>query len=239
MKKEYCPIHPGGCPKTLPGGGLYFHPVQFKIGEFDATTKTFTPMTPIESIIKEFEEKYQSFELSEVIDKKSFERTKSFLRTALEKVESETAKAFGGCNNCYGKGYATTRIGTASRYHSEIHEEMRFCSCSRGKDLEVKIQKIAEKEYAAGQKEMFERMPYEPWRKEVEKRAYERGRADAIFGKEYTPSFKEKWKREAREADIAAVESVRISDAWQIAFRIECLTAIKNLNEPLNQENGK
>lgn len=49
----------------------------------------------------------------------------------LEKIE----KAFGGCTKCYGKGYATTKVWHTGRgLHKEVNQ-MRFCSCDRGKQL--------------------------------------------------------------------------------------------------------
>jgi len=36
-----------------------------------------------------------------------------------------TIKAFGGCMECFGKGYTTVKDG-----------EMQFCSCDRGQELE-------------------------------------------------------------------------------------------------------
>ena len=65
-------------------------------------------------------------------------------------ADNGIAKAFGGCKNCYGKGYATVRIGTSSRYHSEIHTELRFCSCDRGKQLKKYFAEAEKEAYAKG-----------------------------------------------------------------------------------------
>lgn|ERR1700743_1514308 len=63
--------------------------------------------------------------------------------TEIEKVE----KAYGGCHNCYGKGYATELQqpgGTATDgdidgpegpWKGQQHIEIHYCSCSRGSDL--------------------------------------------------------------------------------------------------------
>lgn len=64
-----------------------------------------------------------------------------------EAVAAQTAKAYGGCTNCFGKGYATYINGTTaysdfgdelggdySRHTDKL--EMRFCTCDRGKQLE-------------------------------------------------------------------------------------------------------
>lgn len=64
------------------------------------------------------------------------------------KAVSDTAKAYGGCTNCYGKGYATvndrwhghdtdTDIGSPGGYVSGGNANaMKFCKCERGKQLE-------------------------------------------------------------------------------------------------------
>jgi len=45
-------------------------------------------------------------------------------------------KAFGGCRNCYGKGYSTARVGTSSRYGNVTKDTIIYCKCSRGDQLE-------------------------------------------------------------------------------------------------------
>ena len=72
---------------------------------------------------------------------------KSELRRRLEalrkQVEAETAKAFGDCKRCYGKGYSTVPVfceeaadfgGDAIQHHRL--PLVRFCSCERGEQLE-------------------------------------------------------------------------------------------------------
>lgn len=52
-------------------------------------------------------------------------------------------RAFGGCHNCYGKGYSTTQFG--GKTFSLI-----YCSCARGKQLERLVEEAkneAIKEY--------------------------------------------------------------------------------------------
>lgn len=65
-----------------------------------------------------------------------------------QKAVEETSKAYGGCTNCYGKGYATYRTehggyatdgdigGLQGKFKSKPIEEMVFCKCDRGKQLE-------------------------------------------------------------------------------------------------------
>ena len=63
-----------------------------------------------------------------------------------QKAVSETARAYGGCTNCYGKGYATaigymsgvdtgTDIGSPGGYLKHQNNVMRYCDCDRGKQL--------------------------------------------------------------------------------------------------------
>ena len=52
---------------------------------------------------------------------------------------SEIEKAYGGCRICYGKGYHTKRVGTSSRYGNVTHDTIGYCTCDRGKQLEVVI----------------------------------------------------------------------------------------------------
>lgn len=63
---------------------------------------------------------------------------------------AELEKAYGGCHNCYGKGYATYRSAYSSygtdgdiggfegRYY-QPYEKILFCKCDRGKQLEAII----------------------------------------------------------------------------------------------------
>lgn len=56
-------------------------------------------------------------------------------RTAAAK---ETAKAYGGCTKCYGKGYATWRHGETSRGKtSNMRTDIKYCTCERGQQLET------------------------------------------------------------------------------------------------------
>ena len=65
-----------------------------------------------------------------------------FIAEACERVqvktEMATAKAFGSCAHCYGKGYATVinQYSDESAGTKWSKEEMSFCICERGKQLE-------------------------------------------------------------------------------------------------------
>ena len=64
-----------------------------------------------------------------------------------DQIQKEERQAFGGCIKCYGKGYstrATQEIGAPDHemgvkgYKKQI-DEMRFCICDRGRQLEKRI----------------------------------------------------------------------------------------------------
>lgn len=50
--------------------------------------------------------------------------------------DEQTAKAYGGCTNCYGKGYSTYKGEYKARDMRWQDERMKFCDCERGKQLE-------------------------------------------------------------------------------------------------------
>lgn len=58
---------------------------------------------------------------------------------AYEAGKKDAEKAFGGCKNCYGKGYTTIlqyiEGGHGSDYRRNKMPLMRFCRCARGKQL--------------------------------------------------------------------------------------------------------
>lgn len=60
---------------------------------------------------------------------------KSFISQEISRARAETEKAFGGCKECYGKGYATTRATATSRYGTFDLDPIRPCSCDRGKQI--------------------------------------------------------------------------------------------------------
>ena len=57
--------------------------------------------------------------------------------------DQQIAKAYGGCTNCYGKGYSTYSGEYSARDMSWPDEKVKYCDCSRGKQLEVVHQQIA------------------------------------------------------------------------------------------------
>jgi hypothetical protein len=78
------------------------------------------------------------------------------IKIARESAKAETEKAFGGCKNCYGKGYATVRYGyegyddfAHEGYVDPIKTNIHPCKCSRGEEIE----KILSSAKAEGYKE--------------------------------------------------------------------------------------
>lgn len=58
---------------------------------------------------------------------------------AQERAIVEIEKAYGGCHNCYGKGYASYLTAHSGRgYYKKVNYPV-FCECDRGKQLEKMI----------------------------------------------------------------------------------------------------
>lgn len=51
------------------------------------------------------------------------------------KREKKLIKAFGGCTNCYGKGYATVKNISVGRGYFVEADPVRPCTCDRGKQI--------------------------------------------------------------------------------------------------------
>lgn len=86
---------------------------------------------------------------------------KDFLRKTIEsekqKAVRETEKAYGGCKNCYGKGYSTYRHGVSvssdfpedkpiTRTERGFEVTMIMCICDRGKQLDLLLSPKTEQE---------------------------------------------------------------------------------------------
>lgn len=73
-------------------------------------------------------------------------KLKDLIARERQKAVEETAKAYGGCTNCYGKGYSTV-IQYATGYDTDtdigspggkIHfrqDPIKLCACERGEQL--------------------------------------------------------------------------------------------------------
>lgn len=110
-----------------------------------------SPTNPIKDIDDRIELVLQLFQRD--LERKYGGRTVSETLTgdqaskAIKKIISEEVvkaeKAFGNCKKCYGKGYATY-FGTYSvrQYKWKDPEDMKFCTCERGEQLEERIIKL-------------------------------------------------------------------------------------------------
>lgn len=83
---------------------------------------------------------------------------KQLIQAYITTKEEQTEKAYGGCHNCYGKGYATVNDrwsgngsdGDIGGFEGHVSggnpNAMKFCTCDRGKQLEALITTKVEKE---------------------------------------------------------------------------------------------
>lgn len=94
----------------------------------------------------------QDWDNTEVFNNHIAENIISITKEAIEEI----AKAYGGCTNCYGKGYATINnrwsgyatdgdIGGVEGYISGGKANaMKFCKCERGKQLKANLKERGE-----------------------------------------------------------------------------------------------
>jgi hypothetical protein len=66
----------------------------------------------------------------------------TFFYTELQKAKQETAKAYGGCTDCYGKGFASYSTAHIGRHYYKKVDNPVFCKCDRGKQLEAQVKKV-------------------------------------------------------------------------------------------------
>lgn len=94
--------------------------------------------TYITEAIERFDEKFventDNMAVIRIIRQQQAGSIEQFFIKELEKV----AKMFGGCTKCYGKGYGTTttQYSEGDGFRKWTEQEMDFCSCDRGKQLE-------------------------------------------------------------------------------------------------------
>lgn len=62
--------------------------------------------------------------------------TVQLIDTYTQAKVDETAKAYGGCTNCYGKGYSTYKGEYRARGMRWSDDSIKYCDCDRGKQLE-------------------------------------------------------------------------------------------------------
>lgn len=69
------------------------------------------------------------------------------LRTTRQQAVEETEKAFGGCTNCYGKGYHTTKMAVAGRhFRKDLNPYIPCDKCDRGKQFTEAMEYAVEEE---------------------------------------------------------------------------------------------
>ena len=73
---------------------------------------------------------------------KQFHEAKAKIQELITQARLETEKAFGGCKDCYGKGYATVRSGIigyedfgGDGFKTPPTNKMKYCKCKRGEQL--------------------------------------------------------------------------------------------------------
>lgn len=91
------------------------------------------------AILEKFREKFPGGAWSDPDDLavNIMQDIESFLLSTIDLVERETAKAYGGCVKCYGKGYSTYKEGYSAQGTHWTEDQMLYCGCSRGKQLKA------------------------------------------------------------------------------------------------------
>ena len=85
-------------------------------------------------------------------------KLEAIIQEEVAKQKEKWEKAYGGCHNCYGKGYATVKSqmlgygtdgdigGFEGKYKQDTPVQMKFCNCDRGRQLESHIAHLSQKE---------------------------------------------------------------------------------------------
>ncbi|MBT8161443.1 MULTISPECIES: hypothetical protein [Arthrobacter] len=73
----------------------------------------------------------------------AFPKTIQLITAHTKEAVQEIEKAYGGCHNCYGKGYATQSSRAVARRMSWDTSGIKYCDCDRGKQLKAVIAKEA------------------------------------------------------------------------------------------------
>lgn len=87
------------------------------------------------------------------LDVMDFDNTMQLFDTYVKTEVNENSKAYGGCLDCYGKGYATQESATigypdfvVDKGFKHHEHKMIFCECPRGRQLRSEIDLQADKE---------------------------------------------------------------------------------------------
>lgn len=68
---------------------------------------------------------------------RSYARFSDKIYREVKRFVEKERKAFGNCFKCYGKGYGTQTLYTASGRNKIKQPTMTFCTCERGEQLET------------------------------------------------------------------------------------------------------
>lgn len=102
-----------------------------------------------QQLIQRFRSKFKRFIKPDHADYFLLEKFEAHIIEEVERAE----KAYGGCHNCYGKGYSTYRHGYTGMgdfegdpdYSEQIKTHMVFCECDRGKQLKELLNSLKQK----------------------------------------------------------------------------------------------
>lgn len=110
----------------------------------------------LRSILQKYFNYYDAYDGEE-------EQTIEVILDRFAAIREETAKAYGGCENCFGKGYASVRAGFTIRGTTYGHgNKMKFCICDRGKQLEKQFDRVRAETLDAAEKALPEKMTERP-----------------------------------------------------------------------------
>lgn len=96
----------------------------------------------VSDLVEDRHDRGISTEELKAIDNKALVAIETYV---LKKVQ-ETEKAYGGCHNCYGKGYATKQDFVSGGGKKWRARPIVYCKCDRGLQLERVIAQLHELE---------------------------------------------------------------------------------------------
>lgn len=116
---------------------------------------TSTPDNELDRLLDEFEDAVYCSRGDNYTQNEAAKQRAITAKKLIREREAKLAKAYGGCTNCYGKGYATVNdkwvahdtdqdIGSPGGIVVGGRDfAIRFCDCERGKQLERHAEEIA------------------------------------------------------------------------------------------------
>jgi len=87
--------------------------------------------------------KHDEKKIEEILEENDFDnlsleskiRAEDSMKQYAEHMVQQTEKAFGGCTDCYGKGYSTVKDYEVARNYRKERSQIKYCSCDRGVQL--------------------------------------------------------------------------------------------------------